>query len=140
MDFLASILKSKWFWIGLAILIIIIIINKNWDAINSRLFERKITNYAKDEEGNVIQISELDKPRLEAMADKIKVVSDSMFGLFSEDLQPSVDLSDQELEYMAKYFKSAYGKSLYAVVDNAWMPHTQTDEQLLTKLDRLALK
>ncbi len=140
MQFIESLLRNKLFWIILALLIIAIIIHRNWDSINGSLFERKITNYATDAQGNVLQISELDKPRLEAMADKIKVTSESMLGLFSDDLKPAVDLTDQELEYMAKYFKSAYNKSLYSVCDDAWMPSTQTDEQLMARLDKLALK
>lgn len=142
MDFIVSLLKSKWFWIIIAILILLIIINKNWDSINSKLFERKITSYAKDAEGNVIKISELDKPRLERLANNVKIADDDWVsgGIYASDLQPINELSDQELEYVAKYYKQAYSKSLYEVVNNATMPFTQSDEKLMTRLDQLALK
>lgn len=140
MDFIGSIIKSKWFWIILAVLIIAIIINKNWEAINDKLFQRKVTNYATDANGNVIPVTQLDQPRINAIMDNIKTQSGTVLGLFAEDLAPALALSDQELEYGAKYFKTAYSQSLYSVVDNSWMPTTQLDQQLTTRLDKLALK
>lgn len=137
-----SILKNKWFWIILAIIIIIIIINKNWETIESKLFDRKIANYARDAEGNIIKVTELDKPRLNAIADRIRVRSQDHItgGLWAEDLQPALDLTDQELEYTAKYYKTAYNITLYKAVSEAWMPFTQTDQELMARLDKLALK
>lgn len=140
MESIVSILKSKWFWIILAVIIALIIINKHWDSIKQTLFERKITNYTTDSSGKVIEVSQLDEQRLQRLADKIRSEASSWYGLDASDLEPVLELSDQELEQLAKYYKKAYSISLYQDIDNELMPFTQADEQLMTRLDRLALK
>lgn len=140
MEIVASLLRSKIFWIVVAIIILLIIINKNWPAIKDKLFERKIATYAKDDQGNVIKVSELDKPRIQKIVDEMRVASQTWDGLYYDDLKPLLDLTDQELDYAADIYKQSYGVSMYSTVEKAWMPATQADQELMARLDKLAKK
>lgn len=133
-------MSSKWFWIILGVIILLILLHKYYPTIKDKFFDVAQPNYTKDADGNVIQVSALDQPRLKKIADDIDSASRNWMGLFAEDLAPALALSDQELEYVAKYFKTTYGKSLYSVLSTSFMPSTKSDDVLMSKLDRLALK
>lgn len=140
MEIVVSLLKNKWFWIILAIIIILVVLNRNWNIIKDKLFDKRNPSYTVDEEGNKIQVTELDKIRLDKLVVATNVAVNSALGMDYSHFEPLLDLTDQELEYVAKSYKSSYNVSLYQDIDDEWLPFTQGDEKLQARLDKLGYK
>ncbi len=140
MDIISSLLKNKYFWIGLAILIVLIIIHRQWPIIKSKLFEQKNPSYATDENGDVIKVTQLDQSRLDKMVVDTRTAITKLTGMEYGDVDTLLALTDQELEYVTKKYKASYSTSLYEDVNDEYMPFTNKDEELMARLDKIGYK
>lgn len=138
--FLLKLFSNKWFWIGLGVLILFLIVNAHWPSWKMKLFGKKlVNNYATDEQGNVISVTQLDKQRLDTMVRDIHTGIYSVWG-FPQDLLDNMSkLTDQELEYLAKAYKGVFQVSLYKDLDDEWLPGTEVDDDILSRLATLKL-
>ncbi len=131
---LLNIVKSKWFWIGLILLIIIFYVWRNWDKLKSKF--GVITGDFQPGD-----ITEKREGVLESLAQDAYDSIYSVTGDTGDTLERVNALNDNELDYLARYYKSALtrGNTLYEDVDNEFMPLDDVDETLMGKLNRLGL-
>lgn len=139
-NFLLKLFQSKWFWIVVVIIIVLLIVNAHWDEWKMKLFGKKITsNYSTDSQGNVIPVTDLDKQRLDKL---IRDTHSEIYGVGSMSisiLENINGLTDQELEYFGKTYKQVFQTSLYNDLDDEWLPLTDLDDKILTRLATLKL-
>lgn len=126
--------KNKWFWIILGAIILILIIRKNWRYIRAWFSPSK-----GDFTGAPINPER--KAWLESRAEELHKYL-SQWGFTSDTdsvLKEIQNVNDDELLYLAKYYKSALtrGNSLYVDIDNKWMPFYGSDEKLLARLSKI---
>lgn len=133
-DFLLKLVKNKWFWIGLATVIVLFLLWRNWDKIKSR-FGRIRGDF---QEGG---ISEKRKGELEKIAQELHGENTDNKGDFIATCKLK-GLNDSEINYVARYYESAItrGDSLYEHTDNRWGAFTDCDEDLMSILSRLGLQ
>ncbi len=137
---IVKILSSKVFWIIVAVIVIALIINAHWDSISRSLFGRKITSgYTTDATGAVIQVTELDKQRLDKFAQDLHSGIYGFWPLDQSLLDATQVLSDQELDYLAKTYKNVFGTKLYTDLDDEILPGTTVDDKILSRLAALKL-
>ena len=134
MPVITNILKNKWFWIGLIVVIMLWVLWRNWDKIKSR-FGRVRGDFQPE------PITTKRKGDLESLA---KSAYDSIYNALGDtgDTLAQVNaLNDTELDYLARYYEDAItrGNSLHEDVDNEFMPWDDVDESLMGKLNRLGL-
>ncbi len=140
MEIIVSLLKNKYFWIALAIIIVLVILHRNWNIIKEKVLDQKNPSYATDDQGNVIKVSQLDANRLDKLVVDTRTAITKLGGASSDDFKKLTDLTDQELEYVAKQYKSSYQEVLYKNVDDEIMPFSSADEDLMARLDKLGYK
>ena len=142
--FLLTLFKSKWFWIGLAALIALIILNRQWDNIKSglkRLTQRKDI-VRTEEEIAAGDISEERKRELEDFAQELYAEiqgASAGTGLYSKLLT----FTDLEVEYLSKYYRKhiSGGVYLYEDVDEEWFsPFTNIDGRVMARLAKVGEK
>lgn len=135
-------LSNKWFWIILGSIVALILIRRYWGKISSKVGSRLGPQYGDWQEGT---ITDGRKKELEKFAQNIYDVLACGYCMVGaeDDLLKAAALNDNELEYLARFYEqyvSDNGETLYEDVDDEWLPATDADEDLLTKLDRLGLK
>jgi hypothetical protein len=140
MEFIVSILRNKWFWVAVIIIILIIVIYRNLGPLIEKVKDKRLPSYARDEEGNVIKVTDLDKIRLDRLVIQLREAVERFSGMDGSDFKEVNALTDQELEYVAKTYKSSFGVSLYKDIDDEWLPFTNEDENLMARLDKLGFK
>lgn len=137
-----DLVKNKYFWIGLLALILIFILWKNSARIKS-YFSRLIGKSEGDYQP--YGITEQRKLELQALAQKVyegvNTYSVTTRAEFYDTLDAVNAINDNELEYLAKYYeKNVSESSLYADIDDEWMPGGDIDEKILTRLKVLNLQ
>ncbi len=108
MEIIVSLLRNKWFWIAVITIIVIIIIYRNLGPLIEKLKDKRVPSYARDEEGNVIKVTDLDKMRLDRLVIQLREAVERFSGMDGSDFKEVNSLTDQELEYVAKTYKSSY--------------------------------
>jgi hypothetical protein len=133
-EFLLKLFKSKWFWIGLVLVIVAFLIWRNWDKIKSR-FGRVRGDF---QAGG---ISDQRKGELEKLAEELHRENTDNKGDFVATCKLK-NLNDTEIDYVARYYEDAItrGSSLYEHTDDRWGAMTDCDEDLMSILSRLGLK
>lgn len=134
MPIFLKIVKNKWFWIGLGLLIIIFYVWRNWDKLKSKF--GVITGDFQPGD-----ITDKRKGTLESLAQDTYDSIYSATGDTGDTLEKVNALNDSELDYLARYYKKALtrGNTLYEDVDDEFMPWDDVDETLMGKLNRLGL-
>ncbi len=129
-----KILKNKWFWIGLATLIVLLIIRANWQYLKAK-FARSFGDFTGE------KISDSRQAVLNGFADNLhqSIHTSVAWGDTVDALNNISGVNDDELRYIARYYKRALsrGTSLYTDLNNEWMPLTDIDEQILTRLSKI---
>lgn len=142
MDFITNILKSKTFWIVLAIIILLVILHQNKNVIASRikrLFGTKEGDYGNtqiDPETNkIVTITSARKKELINLANELYKYLDSWgYSSDTNELLNKINiLNDDEFDYFAKYFNNSLG-NLYEMIDDKYMPMYDSDELTMSKL------
>ena len=133
-DFLLNLVKNKWFWIGLAALIVIFYLWRNWDKIKSRLGRVR-------GDFQPSGISEKRQGELEKLAEELHGENTDNKGDFIATCK-IIKLNDSEIDYVARYYEDAItrGTSLHEDTDDRWGAFTDCDEDLMSILSRLGLK
>jgi len=137
-----KLLTNKWFWIIVGSLIAFLIIRRYWQKISSRVESRLGPQYGDWQEGT---ITSGRKKELEKYAQDVYDVLACWYCVVGgqEQISKIAYLNDNELEYTARYYEqfvSDKGQSLYDDVDEEWLPDTDVDDHLLTRLSKLGLK
>ena len=131
--------SNKYFWIAVALIIVLFIIWKNWDRIKY-MFRRADINYRNDEPAI---ISEADKIVLEDVANKVHTdIYDTSWTGHKKVLYQTLNaLSDSRLKYLARYYKSklANGVSLYTDLGDEVYTFDEPD-QIKTRLIKIGEK
>lgn len=137
-----NLMKNKWFWIILGCLVAFIIIRRYWNKISSKVDSRLGPQYGDWQEGT---ITPGRKKELESYAQDVYDVLACWYCIDGADqeLRKLAYLNDNELEYAARYYEqyvSDNGETLYEDVDDEWLGAISTDEDLLSRLNKLGLK
>lgn len=131
--FLGKLMRNKWFWIILAILIVLLIIRRK-----SEVWKDKLAPVSGDFQSG--GISEGRKKELETLAQNVyDEINGGWVTNYMYDLLP---INDNELTYLAKHYKKylSRNESLYTQIDNEWMWGMDIDEKIMTRLNLLGLK
>ena len=147
-----TVLKSKWFWIGLVILILLITIIKSWSKIRDWIKEKT--------QKEDVELTEDEQKRLEetgkALSNKTKADLKGLSQLLYSDIydtpitghdsdlyKQSLNLTDSELKFMSKYYKDhiSAGVYLFEDIDNEiFSPLTNIDSRLMARLAKIGEK
>jgi len=135
-------MSNKWFWIILGSLVAFLIIRRYWKKISSKVDSRLGTQYGDWQEGT---ITSGRKSQLEGYAQDVYDILACWYCIEGAESQLGkvAYLNDNELEYVARYYEqyvSDNGQTLYEDVDEEWLPAISTDEDLLSRLNKLGLK
>lgn len=147
-----SLLKNKWFWIGLGILIILIIVINQWSNIRSfikRKTQKEDIDLTPEEK---VLIAEGKKP----LTDKREAYLKQLAQLLHSDIYDTPitghnsslyieakGLSDTELKFMAKYYRVYITKGEYLaqdIDDEIYSPFTNIDSLLMARLAKVGEK
>jgi hypothetical protein len=151
MTAIANILRNKWFWIAVAIVVLFFLLRgpaaRGWAAL-LRLSMKDGGDYAKgftDGAGNEVTGAAADqrKSQIEGFAqeafNQLNAAIVSPTGR-ERALEALVALNDTELRHAAKHYKLlSRDKTLHQAVDSAWMPLSSVDETLLGRLSNIAM-
>ncbi len=142
LEFFRKLFTNKWFWIAVATIFAIFFINKYWNEIK-RFFQRSDVDL---EPGESKLISSDRKVELKAFAGELyqAIYATQNVGVsYREDkFAEAVDLSDNELRYVSKYYRKSLTKDnwLYDDIDDETMPFTSIDEELMARLTKVGEK
>lgn len=136
-----NILTNKTFWYGLGGLILLFILYKNWAKIK-QLFGKDYGTYSQGGGGYApAGIPDGRKAEIEALAQELydKIYGVTTFTDKETSFIKANALNDTELKYLAQYYKNALTRSdsLYHDVDSEFMPFTDEDEKLMSRLSAL---
>lgn len=136
-----QLLKNKWFWIILAAVVIFIILRRKSDKIITKVDSRLGAQSGDWQEGT---ITEGRKRELEQYAQDVYDILACWYCMEGGEAELSKlqYLNDNELEYAARYYEDFVNddETLYEDVDDEWLPATDIDDKLLTRLSKLGLK
>lgn len=138
MTFFGALVRNKWFWITVAVLVAFLVIRANWARLK-HLFKVDRGDYSDPPPGDSRQ------GQLEAMAREGYSLMDGWFNPLGNLgtqhwIERMLALNDTELRYIAEFFPSiSDGDSLYAWVDDEALPTTDVDQQLMARLAQMAL-
>lgn len=139
-DAAMKLLQNKWFWIILGGIILFIIIRRKWGKFTEKASSRLGAQYGDWQEGT---ISEARKSQVEGLAEELYDALASWYEWEAEsELMQINALNDNELEYAARHYEEhlTNGKqSMYDDIDEEWLPATDMDEKVMTRLKRLGL-
>ncbi|MBN4061665.1 hypothetical protein JYU20_00525 [Bacteroidales bacterium AH-315-I05] len=152
MPVVAAILKNRWFWIAVVILIALILLNKYGRLIKVWLSPIRgdfqpggITDKRKQELEDLASVAH---SAIYSSTGNISIpIPIPAFGYISggetdveEVLNKINTLNDNELYYVANYYKKSLtkGNSLYKDIDDEWMPFVNIDEKLMARLTELS--
>lgn len=137
--FIISILRSKIFWIILAVIVIAIIIRRNWYRI-ADFGKPRYVELEKDEDGKVVRVSEQRETELRDLANEIHTFINSPSSLITDNpkyLNTLKYLNDQELLYLSRYYKNVFENKLFTDIDDEILPWTNADDEILTRLQKM---
>lgn len=135
MTFLTPILKSKWFWITVVVLIAIWLIYPRLRAAIRNVRTPDLGNYAGQQPLNAA-----DKARIEALAADTR---EEFYGMPSwggrdEVATRILAMNDREIRYLAEFYKQiADGNSLLSDVESEWSWTGDLKQRLIAKLLQL---
>jgi len=142
-----KVIRNKWVWIGLGLIVVIIILRRvlpDMDIIRSR-YGRKHGDWQPGQEGSLFDhsggISDRRKGELETLAENMHKNIYSTFGNARPVITKLLVLNDNELNYLAKYYKKELTRknSLALDIDDEILWDTDKDEELLQRLYKLGL-
>lgn len=130
-----KVVRNKWFWIGLAILIVILILRRYYPYLKSK-FARSYGDFSGE------KITESRKTELETMAQDLY---DKIYGGYhsintrSDLMHKVAAINDDELLYLSRYYKNAITRSnsLYKDISNEFMPFASGDQVLMSRLAKI---
>ncbi len=130
-----KVVRNKWFWIILVIIIILLVFRRHWNWLKAKLGR----SYG-DFTGQAIP--EEKKGDLKSLSENIYEEIYATFGNPTKFIKEANKLNDDELLYLARYYKSALTRktSLYTDVDDEYLPFTSEDEALMLRLSKLGLR
>lgn len=139
--FVSNLLRSKIFWIVVCVIVLYIIIKRNAWKLET-IGKPRFIDYETNSKGEVKTFSESTKSDLEQLARDLYNRIDGADGWFSSDepFRKTYYLTDQELLYVSQYYNKAVrrGKStLYKDIDDEWMPDTDIDTKILSRLSEI---
>ena len=147
-----NILKSRWFWIGLGILIILIVVVNQWSNIRS-WYRRKTQKGDIDltpEEKELLAkgkepLTDEKEAGLKALAQLLHsdIYDTPITGHNSSLYIQAKELSDTELKFMAKYYREYITKGTYLETDidnEIYSPFTNIDSLLMARLAKVGEK
>lgn len=135
---LAVILRSKLFWIAIAVVVLYIVIKRNWNQI-ANLGKPRFIEYETNSEGQVLNFSEDKKSKLMQLAERLYT---QIYTPFSRDLDvyDAVRyLNDQELLWLNNYYKQAYKANMYSDIDDEVLPTVDSDDIILGRLKKMGV-
>lgn len=130
-----ALLRNKWLWIALGVLVVFLIVRKNWPRW-SRLWK---PDYGRD-----IQqagLTDQRKAELETLARSLYADSES-WGTAEDDLwSTAAQLNDAELRYLAQFYENvvANGEMLATHLEDLWTLDGTIKNNLIARLRTLAL-
>ncbi len=139
-----NILSNKWFWIVLAVVIILLVIRRNWNQIKA-LTEPKYINTtpepgtATTTNSSVSQNDVLEQLARTCYAD---IYDTNAFSGHDLDVWDKVNsLSDPDLTYMAKFYKNAVtrGTTLFSDLNDEYFATSNINTRVLARLHVLGL-
>lgn len=152
MPYLLAILRNRQFWIGFGILILIIILINQWGNIGDwykRKTQTKDIDLTPEEKERLIKtgkaLSNSTKNSLEELAQLLHsdIYDTPILGHDSDLYTRSMNLSDTELKFMAKYYRENISKGVYLEedIDNEiYSPFTNIDSRLIARLAKVGEK
>ena len=149
-DFVLKLLKSKWFWLAIFIIVLFLVIRHNWDKIKITLgFTKPNINADPAQIAEIQQLSTDRKNQLNALSEALYVsftdnnwlnsaLSDSRIDALNNILA----CSDIETIYIANYYKGVNNTSIYNDLSSEttlliWGQFENLSSLLLSKLRRL---
>lgn len=137
-SFILVLLKSKYFWIGLAILIVLIIAHKYWDIISDKV-KGAFTQIHGD--FGECSLTDNDKTTIEEIAKQLR---EKIYGNFAAEdretiLETCNGLNDCQFKYLVTYYNKYLGNA-YEDVDWEFLPATNEDEIFLSRIVGMGLK
>jgi hypothetical protein len=151
MTIVMNILKSKWFWIVLGVVVLFLLVRgplKRTLAGLTNLLQKDGGDYSTgltDGAGSEVSGAAADARKKEIEAMTQEVYNQLTAGVPSPTAREAslVELSklnDSELRIAAKHYKLlSRDKSLFQAVDDAWMPFSDVDEELMGRLSNIAM-
>lgn len=133
---LGTILKSKLFWIIISVIIVYIIVKRNWNHI-ANLGKPRFIEYETNAQGEVLNFSDDKKNRLKDLAERLYTQIYTPFAGDSEVYNAVKYLNDQELLFLANYYKQAYKANIYTDIDDEFLPGTDSDDIILGRLKKM---
>lgn len=146
------ILKSKQFWIGLAIIILIIIIISQWSNIRSWFKKKTQKEDITLTEDEIVRLEEFGSALSNDTKDRLKQLAqllhsdiyDTPISGHDHDLYTqALNLTDTELKFMAEYYRKYISGGVYLEedIDNEiFSPFTNIDSRLMAKLSTIGEK
>lgn len=127
-----KVLTSKAFWIVLGIIILLLILRRYWDVIGDKL------KPLKGDFSGTVSVERASE--LEALADSLnqRITGNYAFENREEILLQILGLNDTELLHLHKYYNKYY-ENMIDAVNNEWLPFTDADERLISRLNGMGL-
>lgn len=124
--FISKLLKNKYFWYAVGGLIIILLLNKYWSKLKTKInwaLKPDVIDYKRDADGNIIDLSDRDKAKLDIVAEDLKndltgYYSDIFKTHKSEIYSKLKHMSDQELQYVASSYERMYNQNMGEALDD----------------------
>ena len=141
LEFLRKILTNKWFWIGLGIIILLLILKRYWYKFE-RFFQRTDIDLAPGETGNLTIDKKSD---LKDLASRLysDIYDTPITGHTTQLYKDANSLTDTELKYMAKYYRQHLTQGIYLyedVNDEVFNIFTNVDSKLMAHLAKVGEK
>lgn len=136
-----TILRSRWFWIGLVILLLFLIGRKYWHII-SRWFQPSDITLEPGESKIIVPSKEAALKGLAAQLHS-DIYDTPILGHTTSLYVEANNLTDNELKFLAKYYRKqlTQGTYLYTDVDNeAFNIFTNVDSMLMAHLAKVGEK
>lgn len=136
---MTGILKNKWFWTVVVLIILLLVLRRNWSRIKN-LFQRDFGDYGD------YKIDKEAKTRLQELAENLysQIYSNFSVGIDkrSKYMTDAMALTDTELKWLARYYRTALtkGTCLFKDIDEEWMPVDSVDEELMARLAKIGEK
>jgi hypothetical protein len=132
---LGQVVRSKWFWIIVGLILLLLILRRNWYMIRGWFQPSDI-----DGQQGPPDASRL--PYLKALANSlyVDIYDTPLSGHTYEIYEEALELPDNELKYVSKYYRQhiTSGVWLYEDIDNeGFSLWTNIDTQLMAKLSKV---
>jgi hypothetical protein len=139
-DYALRLIQNKYFWIGLFAIVAIIYISSNTYRLK-RLFQGKNVDL---EEGESKGLTEAKKNKIEKIGEEIKldIYDTSWLGHNYTPYEKALDMTDQEIVYLAEHYKSYLsekGNSLYDDIDSQYYVTNRAPAELKARLSNIGV-